>query len=142
MSNTNSNPENKAPNPGTKDALKAENEALKAQVEALKAQAEKDAAAKAELEALKAQVENGTSANVEPEAPTVPAVERVELFVEKGYANDEPNQIISVNGVMYLLPKGKTSVVPKFVADEYYRSRKAQQSLDATVERLLKEASK
>ena len=125
MSNTNNNPENKSPNPGTKDALKAENEALKAELEALKAQAEKDAVAKAELE-----------------APNVPVMERVELFVEKGYANDEPNLIISVNGVMYLLPKGKTSKVPKFVADEYYRSRKAQQSLDETVEKLLAAASK
>lgn len=72
----------------------------------------------------------------------VPADERVDLFVEKGYANDEPNQIISVNGVMYVLPKGKTSNVPKFVADEYYRSRKAQQRLDETVDKMLAEASK
>ncbi len=125
MSNNNTNPDNKTPNPGTKDALKAENEALKA-----------------ELEALKAQAENAAAAKANSEEPSVNADERVELFVDKGYANDEPNQIISVNGVMYLLPKGKTSKVPKFVADEYYRSKKAQQSLDATVEKLLKEASK
>lgn len=124
MSNTNSNPENKTPNPGTKDALKAENDALKAELEALKAQLAESEAAKAELE-----------------APPTPAVERVDIFVEKGYANDEPNLVISVNGDMYLLPKGKTSNVPKFVADEYYRSRKAQQSLDETVEKLLAAAS-
>ena len=142
MSNTNSNPENKTPNPGTKDALKAENDALKAELEAMRAQAEKDAAAKAELEALKAQVAESEAAKAEPDAPSAPVVERVDLFVEKGYANDEPNLIISVNGVMYLLPKGKTSKVPKFVADEYYRSRKAQQSLDEKVEKMLAEASK
>lgn len=139
MSNTNSNPDTKTPNPGTKDALKAENDALKAELEALKAQAEKDAAAKAELEALKAKMAGNRA--VTNNAPSAPAVERVEVFVDKGYANDDPNLIISVNGVMYLLPKGKTSVVPKFVADEYYRSRKAQQSLDETVEKLLKAAS-
>lgn len=70
------------------------------------------------------------------------ADERVDLFVEKGYANDEPNLLISVNGVNYLLPKGKTSKVPNFVAEEYYRSRKAQQRLDETVDKMLSEASK
>lgn len=135
MSNNN-NPENKAPNPGTKDALKAENDALKAELEALKAQAEKDAAAKAELEAKL------TAGGTEPTVPNVPDTERVDLFVEKGYANDEPNLVISVNGVLYVLPKGKTSKVPKFVADEYYRSRKAQQRLDETVDKMLAEASK
>ena len=138
MSNTTTNPDNKTPNPGTKDALKAENEAMKAELEALRAQAEKDAAEKAELEARLQQATVSTDMLDENPAPVE---ERVELFVEKGYANDEPNLIISVNGVMYLLPKGKTSMVPKFVADEYYRSRKAQQSLDETVEKLLEAAS-
>lgn len=73
---------------------------------------------------------------------TAPADERVDLYVEKGYANDEPNHLVSVNGVNYLLPKGKTSNVPKFVADEYYRSRRAQQRLDETVDKMLEEASK
>ena len=140
MSNTTTNPDNKTPNPGTKDALKAENEALKAELEAMRAQAEKDAAEKAELEALKANLESAKATSVSESSPA-PNDERVDLFVDKGYANDEPNLIISVNGVMYLLPKGKTSKVPKFVADEYYRSRKAQQSLDEKVEKML-EASK
>ena len=116
---------NEAPKPGTKDALKAENEALKA-----------------ELEAMKAKKEAQATEKTEPEAPSVPVEERVDLFVEKGYANDEPNLLIAVNGVNYLLPKGKTSNVPKFVADEYYRSRKAQQHLDEQVDKMLAEASK
>lgn len=66
---------------------------------------------------------------------------RVEIHVPKGYANDEPNLLISVNGVNYLLPKGKTSKVPKFIADEFYRSQKAQESLDKHVDEML-EASK
>ncbi len=73
---------------------------------------------------------------------TKPADERVDLFVDKGYANDEPNLIIGINGVTYVLPKGKTSKVPQFVADEYYRSKKAQQALDETVDKMLAEASK
>ena len=68
--------------------------------------------------------------------------QRVDLFVEKGYANDEPNLLIAVNGVNYVLPKGKTSKVPKHVAEEYYRSRKAQQVLDEKVDTMLAEASK
>ena len=56
--------------------------------------------------------------------------DRVELFVPKGYANDEPNLLVSVNGENYLLPKGKTSKVPPHVAYEYRRSLKAQQMQD------------
>ena len=72
---------------------------------------------------------------------TAPADERVEIQVPKGYANDEPNLLISVNGVNYLLPKGKTSKVPKFIADEFYRSQKAQEAMDKRVDEML-EASK
>ena len=125
MAKTTNNPDNKAPNPGTNDALKAENEALKAELEALKAQAEKDAAAKA----------------AELEAPIVPVEEREDIFVPRGYANDEPNLLIAVNGVNYLLPKGKTSNVPKFIAEEFHRSQKAQETQNNHVEKML-EASK
>ena len=67
--------------------------------------------------------------------------ERVALFVEKGCAGDEQNLMIGVNGVTYLLPKGKTSLVPRHIAAEYERARKAQQALDEQVDRLL-EASR
>lgn len=70
-----------------------------------------------------------------------PKDDKVNLFVPKGYANDEPNLLIAVNGVNYVLPKGKTSMVPKFVADEYYRSQKAQEALDKRMDEML-EASK
>jgi hypothetical protein len=66
---------------------------------------------------------------------------RVELFIPKGYANDEPNHLISINGVNYVLPKGKKSMVPDFVAEEYHRSERAQAKLDEKVEQML-EASK
>ena len=116
---------NEAPKPGTKPYLEAEL-----------------AAAKAELEAMRAEKAELASAMAEPDAQVAPEDERVDLFVEKGYANDEPNQLIAVNGVNYVLPKGKTSKVPKFVADEYYRSRKAQQHLDEQIDKMLAEASK
>ena len=69
------------------------------------------------------------------------ADERVEIFVPRGYANDEPNVIVAVNGVNYVLPRGKTSKVPKHIAEEFQRSQKAQDALDKRVDELL-EASK
>lgn len=66
---------------------------------------------------------------------------RVDLFIPKGSVNDEPNQLISVNGVNYLLPKGKTSNVPPEVAYEYNRALRAQQKMDEHIEEML-EASK
>ena len=66
--------------------------------------------------------------------------ERVEIYIERGNANDEPNLFVSVNGYNCLLPKGKTSLVPKSVADEINRARRAQQRLDATID-ALKEAA-
>lgn len=68
-------------------------------------------------------------------------VNRVEVFVPKGYANDDPNFFISVNGVNYLLPRGKKSMVPPHVAEEFYRSQRAQDALDRQIEQML-EASK
>lgn len=110
---------------GAYEALKAENESLKAELEALKAQAEKAAAAKVKLE-----------------APNVPDNERVEIYVPKGNANDEHNLLISVNGVNYLLPKGKTSKAPKFIAEEFKRSQRAVETQDKHVDKMLAEASK
>ena len=66
---------------------------------------------------------------------------RVEIAVPKGYANDDPNMIICINGVNYVLPRGKKSTVPDFVAAEFYRSQRAQEKLDETVEQML-DASK
>ena len=64
-----------------------------------------------------------------------------EIFVPKGYANEEPNLVIGVNGVNYLLPRGKKSMVPPHIAAEFYRSQKAQEDMDEHVEQML-DASK
>ena len=66
-----------------------------------------------------------------------PKDNRVELFVPKGYANDEPNHLVSVNGVNYLLPKGKESSVPAAVAKEYRRSLAARERSDLSGRRLM-----
>lgn len=65
---------------------------------------------------------------------------RVALTIPRGAANDEPNVFISVNGVGYLLPKGKTSMVPPFVKAEYDRSVAAQNKMDEHVDELLEAA--
>lgn len=62
--------------------------------------------------------------------------ERVDIYIERGYANDEPNLFVSINGVNYNLPKGKTSKVPKFVAYEINRSRAAQIALDEAIDQM------
>lgn len=64
---------------------------------------------------------------------TIPADDRVDLFIPRGQANDEPNLLISINGVNYLLPKGKTSRVKQCVADEYYRAVRAKDRYDRRV---------
>ena len=63
--------------------------------------------------------------------------DREEIFIERPGANEEPNLFVSVNGYNCLLPKGKTSLVPKSVAAEIHRARRAQQKLDATVDALI-----
>lgn len=82
-----------------------------------------------------------TNKNNADEAAVAAVDDKVEIFVPKGYANDEPNLLIAVNGVNYVLPKGKTSKVPKHIAAEFYLSQKAQMKLDEHIDQML-EASK
>ena len=68
--------------------------------------------------------------------------ERVEVFIPRGSnANDDPNMFVSVNGVNYLLPRGKKSMVPAAVAYEINRATKAQSALDERIDSML-ESSK
>ena len=80
------------------------------------------------------------SAEAQAAAKWIQTEERVEVYVERGNVNDEPNLFVSVNGYNCLLPKGKTSLVPRSVAREVARARRAQQKLDATID-ALKEAA-
>ena len=66
---------------------------------------------------------------------------KVDVYVPRAASpNEEQTLFISVNGVNYLLPKGKTSRVPKPVADEYYRSLAAQETVDRRREALIEKA--
>lgn len=79
--------------------------------------------------------------NTASKAPVKAKDNRVEIFVPKGYANEDPNLFIGVNGVNYLLPKGKKSLVPDFVAAEFERTKNAEAKQDEKIEQML-EASK
>ena len=50
--------------------------------------------------------------------------ERVEIFIPRASDREDPNLFAAVNGVNYLLPRGKKSCVPKSVADEIQRPRR------------------
>lgn len=97
------------------------------------------ATSKAKTEEVKEEVQEEVQAEVKEE---VKKPEKVQIFVDKGYVGDEPNHFIGINGVNYILPKGKYSMVPPHVAEEYVRSRKAETQRDENIEEMLKEASK
>ena len=67
--------------------------------------------------------------------------DRVWVHIPKATGNEEPNLFVGVNGVNYLLPKGKKSLVPAHVAAEINRSFKAEEKMDEHIEEML-EASK
>ena len=62
-----------------------------------------------------------------------------DIFIPKSYAGEEPNLFVGVNGVSYLLPRGKTLEVPPEVAFELERAERARLRLDEVSDRLMKE---
>jgi hypothetical protein len=61
---------------------------------------------------------------------------RVEVSVPRGAEREDPNLFVGINGMSYLLPKGKKSSVPEAVAFEIARSERARDALDATMDSL------
>ena len=53
------------------------------------------------------------------------ADKRVEIFIPRGADREDPNLFVGINGVNYLLPRGKKSMVPLTVAAEIERSGRA-----------------
>ena len=70
------------------------------------------------------------------QADAIQVPEKKEIYIERGSANDDPNLVVCVNGVTYLLPKGKTSTVPVAVYNEIMRSRRAREMQDQRMEEL------
>ena len=61
---------------------------------------------------------------------------RVEVSVPRGAEREDPNLFVGINGMSYLLPKGKKSSVPPEVAWEIARSERARDALDQTMDSL------
>lgn len=54
---------------------------------------------------------------------------RVEVMIPRDPANKEADLYVGVNGVGYLLPRGKKSLVPDYVAAEIERANAAQEAM-------------
>ncbi len=57
---------------------------------------------------------------------------RREINIPRGGEREDPNLFVGINGEGYLLPKGKSSLVPEAVAEEIERSERARDALDQT----------
>ena len=66
--------------------------------------------------------------------------DRVEIFVPRVSGNTDPNLVIVLNGKNYVLPKGQKSLVPKAVAYEYERSKRAQYKVDNAIFEMVERA--
>lgn len=73
--------------------------------------------------------------------PAAPAEDRVEVSVPRGSERGDPNLFVGINGVSYLLPRGRVSRVPPAVAEEIARSERARDALDETMDRLQRAAT-
>ena len=56
---------------------------------------------------------------------------RVEVSIPRGPERGDPNVFVGINGLSYLLPRGKKSRVPVCVAEELARSERARDERDA-----------
>ena len=62
------------------------------------------------------------------------ADKRVEIFIPRGADREDPNLFVGINGVNYLLPRGKKSMVPLCVAAEIERSGRAVELFSENVD--------
>ena len=68
-------------------------------------------------------------------AETIPdPYELEEIFIPRAGAKEDPNLFVSVNGKNFLIPKGKKSKVPRYIADEIRRSEHARDAFEAFVD--------
>ena len=54
---------------------------------------------------------------------------RVEVFIPRGADREDPNLFVGINGVNYLLPRGRKSMVPPAVAEEIARGESAAERM-------------
>ena len=67
--------------------------------------------------------------------------ERVDVFVPRGGAHEDPNLYVCINGKEFLLPRGQTSNVPAYVKDavdrlfrtQTYQEKHSQELIEKTL---------
>ena len=64
------------------------------------------------------------------------AAARVEVSLPRGGDREDPNLFVGINGLNYLLPKGRRSSVPPEVAAEIERAERARDALEHTMDAL------
>lgn len=81
--------------------------------------------------------ETVASENPEAAVSAEPQDNGVEVFIQRGNQNDDPNLFVGVNGKSYLIPKGKRVLVPPKVADEINRANAARNKQDENISEML-----
>lgn len=69
------------------------------------------------------------------------AEERVDVFVPRGGAHEDPNLYVCINGKEFLLPRGQVSNVPVYVKDavdclfrtQSYQEKHSQELIEKTL---------
>ena len=74
------------------------------------------------------------------ESKTTEAPAREEILIGRGGEREDPVLFVGINGVNYLLPKGRSSAVPPAVAAEVRRSLRAREALEDTMDSLQRTA--
>ena len=64
----------------------------------------------------------------------------IEVFIPRSGSNKDPNYFVAVNGMSYLLPRGKKSMVPAAAAAEIERALRAEDAMYTAQEKLKEQA--
>ncbi len=60
---------------------------------------------------------------------TLPSDELVEILPPRESGREDPNCFVGLNGVNYLLPRGKRTLVSAAVAEEFARAQAAREAM-------------
>jgi hypothetical protein len=71
------------------------------------------------------------------ETKTTKTEDREDIFIPRAGSMEDPNLFVGINGRNFILPKGQTSNVPKYVADEIRRAWAAQAKGEENKDELL-----
>ena len=67
-------------------------------------------------------------------------VDRTSVTIPRARRGEEENLFVAINGVNYIIPKGKSVDVPDFVAAEIARAQAAEERMHQAREQMLEDA--